>query len=104
LATAATTINQQYCTTVFSVSGGYPEAYEKGKIIRINKASETIFHAGTKSSKEGLVTSGGRVLAATAFGTTLQEALNNSYQLSENITFEGRYMRTDIGKDLLPFV
>jgi phosphoribosylamine--glycine ligase len=104
LATAATTINQQYCTTVFSVSGGYPEAYEKGKIIRINKASETIFHAGTKSSKEGLVTSGGRVLAATAFGTTLQEALKNSYQLSVNITFEGRYMRTDIGKDLLPFV
>lgn len=96
--------NEEFCTTVFSVSGGYPESYEKGKQIRLDNASETLFHAGTKQTDQGLITSGGRVLAATAFGSSLSEALNKSYQLSKNIEFEGQYFRTDIGKDLLPFV
>ena len=90
-----------YCTTIFSVSGGYPEKYEKGKKISISIESETLFHAGTKSTDEGLVTSGGRVLASTAFGKSLDEALKNSYELNKSLTFEGKTFRSDIGQDLL---
>ncbi|MBT8326929.1 MAG: phosphoribosylamine--glycine ligase, partial [Bacteroidia bacterium] len=93
-----------YCTTVFSVSGGYPEAYEKGKEISITDNSETLFHAGTINNNGTLLTSGGRVLAATCFGDSLDSALANSYALTQKLTFEGRNYRTDIGKDLKQFV
>ena len=94
----------EYCTTVFSVSGGYPEAYEKGHSITIDHDSETLFHAGTKRQNGSLLTSGGRVLAATQFGTSLQAALDASYKLTEQFNFEKRNFRTDIGQDLKPYL
>lgn len=92
-----------YCTTVFSVSGGYPEAYEKGKHISISQDDEMLFHAGTKPNESGLVTNGGRVIAATQFGSSLGEALKASYALIEKVKFSGKNLRTDIGKDLMKF-
>lgn len=89
-----------YCTTVFAVSGGYPEAYDKGKQITFGKSTETLFHAGTKVENDMLYTSGGRVLAATCFGDTMDEALKASYNQIENINFEKKHYRTDIGNDL----
>ena len=89
-----------YCTTVFAVSGGYPESYEKGKEITFDAKTETTFHAGTKVSNGLLHTSGGRVLAATCFGNSMQEALNASYAQIENIHFDKKHYRTDIGHDL----
>lgn len=93
-----------YATTVFAVSGGYPESYEKGKDITLNSSSETLFHAGTKRTVEGYQTSGGRVLAATCFGDTMNDALNQSYATINNVTFDKKHIRTDIGKDLERFV
>jgi phosphoribosylamine--glycine ligase len=96
--------NKKYATTVFAVSGGYPESYAKGKPITLNSTSETLFHAGTKNVDGMLITSGGRVLAATCFGTGMQEALSASYEQVKRISFEGKHFRTDIGKDLLKFI
>jgi phosphoribosylamine--glycine ligase len=93
-----------YCTTVFGVSGGYPQAYKKGVAIQISEGSETLFHAGTKQDDGNLVTSGGRVLAATAFGSSMSNALSNSYSLLDQVKFDGMYFRKDIGKDLMEFV
>lgn len=104
LSTRTIDMVSQYCTTVFSVSGGYPEAYEKGKTIKIDTDSETLFHAGTRSDNGNIVTSGGRVLAATQFGPDLQSALDASYALTKEFTFDGRVYRTDIGKDLLRYI
>jgi phosphoribosylamine--glycine ligase len=87
-------------TTVVAVSGGYPEAYEKGKIISGIDPSDLIVHAGTKTHQGNVVTSGGRVLASTAFGNNHNEALQNSYQALKKIEFEGIYFRKDIGFDL----
>lgn len=92
-----------YCTTVFAVSGGYPEAYDKGKQITFGKSTETLFHAGTKVENDMLYTSGGRVLAATCFGDTMEDALKASYNQIENINFEKKHYRTDIGNDLIKY-
>ncbi len=92
-------MSKRYCTTVFSVSGGYPESYEKGKEISIPDC-DTVFHAGTIRRGDKLLTNGGRVLAASAFGINLHEALAASYELTEQIQFDKRYYRKDIGKDL----
>ncbi len=93
-----------YCTTVFSVSGGYPESYEKGKEIAFTEVSETLFHAGTKRDNGSVITSGGRVLAASCFGPDLQSALDKSYALSKSFSFDKRVFRTDIGQDLKPYL
>ena len=93
-------LKKGYCTTVFSVSGGYPEAYEKGKEISIPR-TETLFHAGTVIDNGVLKTSGGRVLAATAFGVDLPTALQESYRITEAVKFNQKYYRTDIGQDLM---
>jgi phosphoribosylamine--glycine ligase len=93
-----------YATTVFAVSGGYPESYEKDKKIEISIISETLFHAGTKMEDETLLTGGGRVLAATCFGATLDKALQSSYEVIKNITFEGKNFRKDIGQDLIKYI
>jgi len=92
-----------FATTVMMVSGGYPESYEKGKEIEgLNEVGDTlIFHAGTKTSGDKVVTSGGRVLAATGMGTTIKEALNKSYRAVDQIRFEKSFVRRDIGKDLI---
>ena len=88
---------------VILASKGYPEAYEKGYPIHGLEAFDQkeecyVFHAGTKLVNGEIVTNGGRVLGVTAKGATLKEARTNAYAATEWITFENKYMRTDIGK------
>ena len=95
-------VTPKTATTVMLVSGGYPEAYEKGKAIQgltISSQSE-LFHAGTRLEEETVVTSGGRVLAVTSYGEDFQEALKQSYNTIEQISFEGMNYRKDLGFDL----
>lgn len=96
-------INPETATTVMLVSGGYPESYEKGKTITgLNTVVDSIpFHAGTAIGDDAIKTSGGRVIALTSFGVNIQEALKKSYGNAEKVNFEGKYYRTDIGKDLM---
>ena len=95
-------ITEEVATTVMLVSGGYPEAYEKGKeIIGIEKVSDSIvFHAGTKQEGETATTNGGRVIALTSFGENMNDALKKSFDSAEKIAYEGKYFRKDIGFDL----
>lgn len=90
-------------TTVMMVSGGYPEDYEKGKqIYGLNSVTESIvFHAGTSSDGPAVLSAGGRVLAITSYGKTLEAALNRSYESAAKIEFEGAYYRKDIGFDVV---
>ena len=88
---------------VVLASDGYPEKYEKGKLISgldtfKDKEGYYVFHAGTKRTAEGIVTNGGRVLGVTAKGANLKEARANAYKATEWISFENKYMRNDIGK------
>jgi phosphoribosylamine--glycine ligase len=96
-------INPKTATTVMLVSGGYPEAYEKGKeITGIEKVSDSIvFHSGTILKEGKTLTSGGRVMAITSFGDTIEEALKKSYASIENMNFENMNFRKDIGFDLI---
>jgi phosphoribosylamine--glycine ligase len=89
--------------TVMLVSGGYPEAYEKGKVISnlANSSDTIVFHAGTSEKDGQILTSGGRVLAISAYGTTKDEALQKAYTGANAIQFEKKYCRRDIGFDLL---
>ncbi len=101
---ASVEVNNQVCTTVFTVSGGYPEAYEKKKPIQFASADLTdqmVFHAGTSLSGNEIVTNGGRVIAVSAFGENLESALKKTYAGVEAINFEGKNYRKDIGKDLI---
>lgn len=85
---------------VIAASGGYPEAYESGKVISgLEKASENavVFHAGTRLEKEKTLTSGGRVLGVTATGSNLQEARSKAYAAMEDVRFDGMFFRLDIG-------
>ena len=95
-------ITDEAATTVLLVSGGYPEAYEKGKEISgIEQVEESIvFHAGTKNDNGTIKTNGGRVIALTSFGETMEDALEKSFSSAEKISFEGKYYRKDIGFDL----
>ncbi|MEX0290454.1 MAG: phosphoribosylamine--glycine ligase [Flavobacteriaceae bacterium] len=95
-------LNEQSATTVMAVSGGYPEAYEKGKIIEgIDLVKDAIvFHAGTRFENGKTRTNGGRVLAVTSYGADFRSALEQSYQNIAKITFEGMYYRKDLGFDL----
>jgi phosphoribosylamine--glycine ligase len=95
-------IDSRFATTVMAVSGGYPESYEKGKVIAglPSDAEGTLFHAGTTEKDGQVVTSGGRVLAATQMGETMTKALQKSFAQIEKISFEGMYYRSDIGFDL----
>ncbi|PJR03297.1 phosphoribosylamine--glycine ligase [Avrilella dinanensis] len=94
--------DERTATTVMMVSGGYPEDYEKGKVISgIDSVSDSIvFHAGTTLKDGNVVTSGGRVLAVTSYGNDFKEALKKSYNSIEKIRFEKQYYRTDLGFDL----
>ena len=96
-------VDGRVATTVMLVSGGYPEAYEKGKVMTGFDAIENSipFHAGTKQDGDNVVTSGGRVLALTSFGSTIKEALSHSFSNAEKINFEKKNYRSDIGFDLV---
>ena len=95
-------IDERAATTVMLVSGGYPEAYEKGKeITGVEKVTDSIvFHAGAKYQDGKIVTSGGRVMAVTSYGNTYNEAIKKSYQSIENLHFDKMNYRKDIGFDL----
>ncbi|MDC6366483.1 MULTISPECIES: phosphoribosylamine--glycine ligase [Flavobacteriaceae] len=95
-------IDERAATTVMAVSGGYPEAYEKGKEISgvENITDSLVFHAGTKLLEGKVVTNGGRVIAVTSFGKDYKEALQQSYQNMEKLHFDGMYYRKDLGFDL----
>ena len=95
-------IDPRSATTVMLVSGGYPEDYQKGKVISgLEVQSESlIFHAGTCLKDGKVLTSGGRVLAITSLADDFKEALKKSYSRIEKISFEGMYYRKDIGMDL----
>jgi len=95
-------IDARAATTVMTVSGGYPEAYEKGKAISgLEHIRDAIaFHAGTALLKDEVVTNGGRVLAVTAYGKDYKEALKKAYENVEKVRFDGMYYRRDIGFDL----
>ncbi|PCJ27223.1 MAG: phosphoribosylamine--glycine ligase [Flavobacteriales bacterium] len=96
-------VDERIATTVMLVSGGYPESYEKGKVITgIDAIENSIpFHAGTKQEGENIVTSGGRVLALTSFGKDIKEALSLSFANAEKVNFENKNYRKDIGFDLV---
>ncbi|MGL4597767.1 MAG: phosphoribosylamine--glycine ligase [Bacteroidia bacterium] len=99
----ALNIDTRTATTVVLVSGGYPGDYEKGKIISGHdvKTAGVVFHAGTRVQAGAVESAGGRVLACTGFGNSIQEALDQSFAAANAITFEGKYFRRDIGQDLL---
>lgn len=95
-------IDTRSAATVMLVSGGYPEAYDKGmKITGVENVSDSIvFHAGTKLDDNNVLTNGGRVIAVTSLDEDYKNAIKKSYQNCEKITFDRMYYRTDIGFDL----
>ena len=99
---AAFELDDRFCTTVMLVSQGYPGDYEKGKEITgiSDVKGSIVFHAGTKLADGKVVTNGGRVIAVSSFGKTMQEALAQSYENVAKIHFDGMNFRRDIGFDL----
>jgi phosphoribosylamine--glycine ligase len=95
-------IDERSATTIMLVSGGYPEDFEKGKVITGLEHIEDsiVFHAGTKLNNGDVVTNGGRVLAITSYGNDFQEAIKKSYQNIDKLHFDKMYFRKDIGNDL----
>jgi phosphoribosylamine--glycine ligase len=99
-------ISSQTAVTTVIVSGGYPDAYEKGKkIADIEKIDEVVvFHAGTTTNDKGeILTNGGRVLALTGIANSLEGAVNKSQKAAAAVQFEGKYYRKDIGLDLIRY-
>ncbi len=95
-------IDPRSATTIMVVSGGYPEDYEKGKVISglENVEGSMVFHAGTTLKDGHIVSNGGRVLAVTSYGDNFKEAIAKSYANIKKITFDKMYYRKDIGFDL----
>jgi len=96
-------VSSKTATTVMLVSGGYPNDYEKNKEISGFETVENsiVFHAGTSIHNDKVVTNGGRVMAITSLGDSIDEALSKSYKSIDNICFDKMYFRKDIGFDLL---
>ncbi len=95
-------IDSRSAATIMVVSGGYPEAFEKGKIITgiENVQDSIVFHAGTKLENKSIISNGGRVLAVTSYGDDFNEAIKKSYQSIGQLHFDKMYYRKDIGFDL----
>ena len=95
-------IDERAVTTVMVVSGGYPEDYEKNKVITgLEYVTDSIvFHAGTALKDNEIVSNGGRVLAFTSYADNFEDALKKSYSSIEKVKFDGMYFRKDIGFDL----
>ncbi|MBI2271520.1 MAG: phosphoribosylamine--glycine ligase [Bacteroidetes bacterium] len=102
LSTKKIEVDERFATTVMLVAGGYPGDYERGKVIDgLDKVEGSlVFHAGTKQQGSRVVTNGGRVLALTSFGSTINEALQKSFGNAERIKYDEKYYRKDIGSDL----
>ena len=96
-------VTDKTASTIMLVSGGYPEAYEKNKEIKgfENIKESIIFHAGTATLDDKVVTNGGRVMAVTSFGDTIEEALEKTYRSIDKIHFDQMNYRKDIGFDLV---
>ena len=94
--------DERTAVTVMLVSGGYPEEYEKNKVITgLDKVKDSIaFHAGTKMVDGKVLTNGGRVISISSYGATKAEALAKSFANAQIIDFEKKYFRRDIGFDL----
>lgn len=98
---------EKHAAAIMQVAPGYPETYPKGEVISgLDQVDDSIiFHAGTKfGDNNSVLTNGGRVLAITSFGNSMQDALATSYKNAEKINFKGNYYRRDLGKDLLEFI
>ena len=95
-------VDERSATTIMVVSGGYPEEFEKGKVITglENITDSIVFHAGTKPENNQVVTNGGRVLTVTSYGDNFEEAIKKSYQNIAKLNFDKMYFRRDIGNDL----
>jgi len=102
LSTKTMVFDKRVAASVMLVSGGYPGDYQKGKSITgLHEVSESlVFHAGTKEKEQEILTDGGRVLAISSYGNSIDEALALSYRNALKINFEGKYYRSDIGFDL----
>ena len=96
-------VDPRSATTIMVVSGGYPEDFEKGKVITglENISDSIVFHAGTKLDGENVVSNGGRVLTVTSYGDDFQQAIKKSYQNIDKLNFDKMYFRKDIGFDLI---
>ena len=97
--------DERIAATVMMVSGGYPEDYEKDKAISgLDKVKDSIaFHGGTKQVGEEVLTNGGRVIALTSFGSSIEEATAKSFAAAAVIDYDKKYYRKDVGKDLLKY-
>lgn len=95
-------IDERNAVAVMLVSGGYPGPYEKGKVINgLEKVENSFaFHAGTSFENGEVCTDGGRVIAISSYGNSMDEALLNSFANADKIDFEGKYYRKDLGFDL----
>lgn len=95
-------VDERSATTIMVVSGGYPEEFEKGKVITgiENITDSIVFHAGTKLENNQVLSNGGRVLTVTSYGDNFEEAIKKSYQNIAKLQFDKMYFRKDIGNDL----
>lgn len=101
-------LDERTAVCVFLVSEGYPGSVEKGIPMSINlntnNNDQFVFHAGTKTNDEQVVTNGGRVIAVTTLADALVEARENTYKAIEGIQFSGKNYRKDIGNDLIRYI
>lgn len=91
----------QHCVTVVIAAEGYPEKYPKGMQMNIPSSvpsHQTLFHAGTTIKDDQTITSGGRVIMCSAQGETRAQAIEEAYKLLDNVKFDNKYYRTDIGQ------